>query len=111
MYGPRNGKQKWVSRRAKIMARWGMKCKATLDIEWRLVMEGFKNKQKYFEENSFLREASGAIGKQPILLFRYCFLIQLQESSDSDMTSSDNTHFAGLTPKSLPASCLLILAD
>ena len=30
--GPRNGKQKWLSRRAKIRARWVMKCKAILDI-------------------------------------------------------------------------------
>ena len=30
--GPRNGKQKWVSRRAKIRARWVMKSKAILDI-------------------------------------------------------------------------------
>ena len=70
----RNGKQKWISRRAKIMARWGMKCKATLDIEWRLVMEGFKNKQKYFEENSFFYTGSQwRHWKATHYAFRYCF--------------------------------------
>ena len=34
--GPRNGKQKWVPRGAKIRARWVMKSKAILKIQRRL---------------------------------------------------------------------------
>ena len=60
----RNGKQKWVSRRAKIGARWVMKSKAILDTYWRLVMEGFKNKLKYFvgRLHVYMRESEMCTG-------------------------------------------------